>query len=190
MSKTSEKLKKLAKNRNVTLVLPCVPTVGANKTGRAEYLRDKMREVNEVKTIKLPEVEYDGRNHPKIEGTVKILEEINKEMLGTIILDKANKEDLTSNRSYFQVQPIYKVGCRGCETLEYTSSLCPKCIEAAQKFNVDELQKKIELFQEQQFPGFSTDEDVEMKINNKRESDRSSDVVEKKVKHISPHGST
>ena len=154
VSQASEKLKKLAAERNVTLVLPCVPTAGASEAGKAEYLTEKMCEIKEIKTIKLSDVEYDNQYHPHptIAGTVKILETIHRELNNEIILEGNNTEDLTTHRKYYHVQPIYKVGCRGCDSFEYTPSLCAECLRKAETFNVESLEQKIEKLHKEQYP--------------------------------------
>ena len=191
VAKAEEKLKKLADENKVTLVLPSVPPMGACEAGKAEYLEEKMCSINGIKTIKLTEVEYDDRNHPTIKGTVQILQKINQELNNEIILEGANETDLT-RRSYRQVQPIYKVGCRGCNTKEFTPTLCTECKKAAESFDIQSLEGKIERIFSEQFPKdggigrISDDGDVNMREVAKRARDPSDEEMQfKNPKHDS-----
>ena len=162
-------MKKLAIERNVTLVLPSVPTSGACETGKAQYLEEQMTEIEEIKTIKLQEIEYEGK-HPSKAGTVKIIETINKYFADEIILDGA-KDDITTKRKYSQVQPIYKAGCRGCDSTQYTPDLCSDCVRIAKTFNTEYLQQIIDRIHDKQYPEFefqSDENEIEIREITKR----------------------
>ena len=120
-----EKLKKISTETKVIVVLPTVPTVGACDTGRARYLEEKLKEIKEIKVIKLDNIEYES-DHPSQKGTLNVIEQIHKEIGDEIILDGA-KDDVTTNRWHSQVQAIYRAGCRGCTSEEYTPDLCMEC---------------------------------------------------------------
>ena len=57
------------------------------------------------------------------------------------------------------MKPVYKIGCRGCDTHEFTPQLCPKCKEAAKSVNIDYLTEIIKNLEEEYFPKL---DDVEM----------------------------
>ena len=131
VEKGVEKLEHLVKKLNdtaVTLCLPCVPTVGAAEIVKARYFEEKMLEINSIRTMKLAEIEYEG-THPTDKGTRDIINQMQVAVGDEFILKEAKDEDLVAKRRYSHVTPVYKVGCRGCDTEEYTAHLCANCID-------------------------------------------------------------
>ena len=63
-----------------------------------------------------------------------------------IIIEEA-KDETTTSQKYKQVKPVYKVGCRGCDTLVFTPYLCPACLQHSETVDTTQLTeiiKKIE----------------------------------------------
>ena len=56
-----------------------------------------------------------------------------------------------------QVQPVYKVGCRGCDTKDFTPQLCPSCKEESKKTNTTRLTQIIEAIEKELYPEFESD---------------------------------
>ena len=76
VSKTAEKLKKISSDTNITMVLPCAPTTGPHEIAKAEYFEEKIREIDDIKVVKVDNIEYDGTHHPTEKGTAQIIEQI------------------------------------------------------------------------------------------------------------------
>ena len=70
VQKTSEKLKEIAEISQVTVVLPSAPMFGAHEDGKAKYLKEKIKEIGNIKTIELEPVQYDFDDHPSEKGTM------------------------------------------------------------------------------------------------------------------------
>ena len=178
VSKTAEKLKKISSDTNVTMVLPCAPTTGPHEIAKAEYFEEKIREIDDIKVVKVDNIEYDGTHHPTEKGTAQIIEQIQAAVEEKIVLDGAESETTTA-RKYSLVQPVYKIGCRGCDTREYTPDLCLSCKEEAQTSDIQYLTELIEKVEIDLYPkgmlGLMED-DVEMKNCNKRGRDRNDEI--------------
>ena len=179
VTKATEKLNKLAEKTKVTLVLPCAPTTGAHEAGKAIYLEEKMKEINSIKIVKLKDIEYDGSRHPSEKGTQQMIEQLQQELGEKIILNGAEKE-ITTSRKYSLVQPIYKVGCRGCDNLEYTPHLCRKCKIEAETVDFSYLDEIVKNIQAELFPAFPDANEVEMKNISKRNGEFDDGNLKKK----------
>ena len=175
MSKTVEKLEKLADERAVVLLLPAVPTLGPEEDGMKEYFTKKISAIPRVKSINMgDDVEYEG-NHPTEAGTTAIINTLH-DQIGGLILDEAEGE-VTTKRWYTEVESTYKVGCRGCDTPQYTPHLCDTCQDEAAAFDTAELDAIIERIEEELFPslsGVSIAEEASG-ITNKREREPGSE---------------
>ena len=190
VEKNKENLRKLAVEENVTLVLPCTPTTGAEEIAKAKFLEESMKDIKEIKTITLENIEYEGR-HPTQKGTLKIVEQIHVALNEEVILDGA-KDDVTTPLKYSKVQPIYKVGCRGCENLEFTPDLCVSCKEVAQAVDIQQLQDMICKLTDELFPAYESNEieeyDVTMKETFKRARTSNGSDDENKAKNAKADG--
>ena len=153
---------RLADETKVTFVLHCLPTTGAHETGKAQYLEEQMKQIQTIKTIKLKEVEYDDRMHPTETGTKQIIEQLQAELGDQIVLDEAEQEEITTPRKYSLVKPIYKVGCRGCDSIEFTATLCRNCIAEAANVDASYLEQMVEKLEEDLFPFLDAENDVQM----------------------------
>jgi len=88
---------------------------------------------------------------------------------------------VVTNRKYSNVQTMYKAGCRGCDSPEYTPNLCPNCWDIAQNEDITELDAIIDKYKEQMYPElmnvdnvqFDTDQTMEETL--KRERDQNDD---------------
>ena len=81
--------------------------------------------------------------HPSVEGTAIVLDQIDAALNKEIILEGCH-DDAVLPRKYCQVQAVYKVGCRGCDNMEYTARLCAACREEAKQMDTKSLEERIE----------------------------------------------
>ena len=144
VQKSAEKIEDIAKERNVTVLLPSRPPNGPTEMGKAQYLEEKITAIKNIKTIKLNDIDFDETSHPSEEGTKEILKQLDEHFNNEIIMDEA-KEETTTTKKYCQVFPVYKVGCRGCQYLEFTASLCETCMKNS--VNLEETTKLCELIE-------------------------------------------
>ena len=174
VKKEVEKIEKLTNEINVTVVLPIVPTYGPTDTAKAEYLHTKIKALPNIKFIELDEIEYE-ENHPSLKGTRAIMEQIQKGLGEQIVLPDAI-DDVVTNRKYSNVQTMYKAGCRGCDSPEYTPNLCADCWLLSVSEDTKELGILIEKYRDQMYPDINVNgnfnDDITMKEPLKRERDR------------------
>ena len=164
VEKAGDKLKELAGESKVTLVLPTTPATGAIEIGKARYLEEKMTQIQEITTVKLEPITFEG-NHPSLEGAMEIIKGMQKTISNEIVLDGAEDTDITTKRTYSKVQPIYKVGCRGCKSLQYTNDLCQDCVQSASAMDTQYLKDMIQKIQDELFPiMIQTQEDIEINM--------------------------
>ena len=104
LEKAKEKLQKLARECNITMVLPSLPITGADVIGKQEHIKRKMNDIAEIKIVELEEIDYDV-GHPSVQGTKQIVEQIQKGIGDTLVLEGAT-EDIATNRKYSQVQVL------------------------------------------------------------------------------------
>lgn len=172
VSKAEEKLQKLAATHDVTVVVPCFPAVGAAETAKAQYLEEKMNSIKEIKTIKMTNIEWDDRpphRHPTEKGTLEIIKQIHQNV-GDLIMDNC-EPDVICPMKYRQVKPVYKVGCRGCDNLDYAATLCQECKVAAKEVDVRLLEDLIRNLEAKLFPPIEIDNTVYMREIAKRTND-------------------
>ena len=86
-----------------------------------------------------------------MEGTLELLDQINAATNNQLILE-GYRDDSVVPLKYRQVQPVYKVGCRGCDTTDYTARLCVACREAAKNTDTKELEDRIMKIKAEMFP--------------------------------------
>ena len=164
IEKTVEKLRALAGDNQVTMVLPVTPCLNATEMGKAKFLEQKVNEIEEIKTVKLnaETIEFDGV-HPTKEGTEDIIRQLNDVFDKEIVLPDATSEDLTTSSRYSKVQGIFKVGCRACQAMDICAFLCDNCRASSENTNIDALAELIEEIERTHFPPIeSNDNNVEM----------------------------
>ena len=164
--KTEEKLRKLASENSVTVVLPPIQKDIPEMSVKGQYLSDALAKVEVIKTITLENIEMDDTNHPTLQGTRQMIDQIHSGKENGIILENC-EDDVVIRPKYRQVHAVFKAGCRGCDNHEYTPLLCKSCEEEAKGVDITSLQEKIIELKDQLFPAI---DDVEMKegINGKR----------------------
>ena len=59
IEKAEEKLRQLAEERNVVLLLPATPTLGSEEDGMKQYLEQKLSSIETIKCVKLDNIEYE-----------------------------------------------------------------------------------------------------------------------------------
>ena len=112
--------------------------------------------------IPLEEVERADFRHPTRKGTTEILRQISAKI--PIVLDDCSEDDTTLPLKYRGVQTIFKVGCRGCDSLAFTRSLCATCVAAAHSLDIQGIEERIRILKEQTYPAI----DVNMADPNKK----------------------
>ena len=77
---------------------------------------------------------------------------------------------------------MYKVGCRGCDNLDYTPYLCVACEQEAKSVDVSKLMTMIEHIRDTMFPNIgetlgtlNEENDMKMKDLTKRGRDNEND---------------
>ena len=174
MNKSEDKLRKLATSTQVTVVLPPVCTTTPEMIAKSHYVHDVVKKIETVSTITLEDIETvdnDFHRHPTVEGTKSIIKQINVAMNEQIVL-KDCIDDAVFALKYRQVQTVFKVGCRGCDSHEYTPALCANCKEMAKDVDVTLLEAKIKKLKDNMFPQI---EEVEMRDPNSKRAHSSDD---------------
>ena len=174
VEKSAQKIEEIANDRSVTVVLPSKPLNGPTEMGKAQFLEEKILAIKNIKTIKLKDIDFDETSHPSQDGTKEMLRQINEHCKNEVIIDEA-KEETTTTKKYCQVFPVYKVGCRGCNYLDFTPSLCQTCMDSDVDFEaaVNYLCEMIDKFRDTHFPQLGNgefngfDDDIEMKESMK-----------------------
>ncbi len=161
--KTTEKLATLAEKTGVTVVLPPINNDTPDMTIKGKFLAESIAKSANV--IQLESVEMDETDHPSKDGTLQIIKQINE--VKPIILPNC-EEDTVMESKYYGVQTIFKVGCRGCNNLHYTRSLCADCQTAAQETDVAVIEAEINALRDKMFPIMSDIVMVDASNKNKR----------------------
>ena len=138
-------------HEKVMVVLPPIPQDVPELKAKAQYLREKMEAIEVVQTLQLKEVSFEDATHPTAEGTVEVLKQIDEAIGNGVIMDGCLEDVVVSNK-YSQVQAVYKVGCRGCDRIEYTARLCTECREKAKEADTKMLDDLIEKYRGEMFP--------------------------------------
>lgn len=169
VDRAAKKLEKLATSIPVTVVVPPIWEDVPNVAGRSQFLRETLAKIDTITVIPLGEVELDETNHPTQRGTLSIIDQIDS--LKKIILEDC-RGDATLPVKYRQVQSVFKAGCRGCDSLDYTPSLCATCRQDAQETDTSILTGMIDARMNILYPPM----DVEMKENKDANKRTASDV--------------
>ena len=167
-----KKLTKLATEVPTSFVLPCVPLATPEMKAKAEYLEEEVRKIENVKVVKLDNIEHDEDEiHPSENGTLQMITQLHTAFDGEIIVDGAEEGDLTT-RKYGKVQALYKVGCRGCENHSYTSFLCADCQERVPETNTDRLMELLKKANDEMYPEAETGANTEKRPHSDDEDDQ------------------
>ena len=130
VEKAKEKLQKAATRQgNVKLILPSGPKDTPNEIARSTYLEEEIKKIEQIEVIEINDIEYSGF-HPTEKGTTDIIKQLNEKLNKEIIMEGC-ENDIITTLKYSKVRPVYKIGCRGCNTLDYTPDLCYDCKEKA-----------------------------------------------------------
>ena len=172
ISKTEEKLRALAENVAITVVLPPIVEDVPEMTVKSKYLHDSMTRIESINVIKLENIENDQtmHRHPTEKGTADLVAQIHAQK--PIILPNC-ESDVAQHLKYRHVQTLFKAGCRACGDLTYTTSLCAKCKTEAAHTEVSELREEIRKVTEKLYPMLPTENLVEMKETNATKRSRS-----------------
>ena len=169
VDRAAHKLEKLAASVPVTLVLPPIRDEIPNVAGRSQFLRETLSRVEAVTVVALSDVEMDETDHPTEKGTLAIIDQIDASK--KVVLEDC-RDDVTLPVKYRQVQSVFKAGCRGCDNLDYTPSLCATCRQEAQETDTSILTGMIDARMNILYPPM----DVEMKENKDANKRTASDV--------------
>ena len=164
ISKTGDKLSKLAQNVDVTVILPPIVEDLPELAVKGKFLVDTIASIESIKVITLENIENDQtiHRHPTEKGTSDLIEQIHSTK--PIILEGA-KEDVAQHLKYRHVQTLFKAGCRACDDLTYTSSLCANCKKEAGDTDVSDLRDEIRKLADKMYPALKENL-VEMKEVN------------------------
>ena len=188
VTKASEKLHKLSATRNITLVLPPTPRTTLEEEVKYEVLKQTMTELKSITVVDIPPevVPYEGL-HPTKDGTAALVGYIQQAQEMNIVL---NNDYLTTDRIYSQVHSYFKVGCRTCDSHQYTNSICAACEEASKSVDITRMYEIAKEIYERDNPPLA--DDVDMKDILKRpfrttatdntENENESGEVSKRVK--------
>ena len=163
VQKSVEKLQNLTNEVDTTLILPTTPITTPVEEAKAAYFEQNMRKVEKLKIVQLENIEYDESNHPTMDGTARIIEQIQESV--NIILDGA-KEHITTSKKYSNVQTMYKAGCRGCDSSDYTPDLCIDCTENAKLVDISELNDMLQAVYSKYFPVIGQNTDGNEGVNS------------------------
>ena len=149
------KVQALADSHNLTtVVLPPIPAATPEAVARVHYIEEKFKvvESEKLKIIEIENVEYDASNHPSVTGTRAIIHQLETALGENLVLSEATEDDIATRRIYNQVQPMYKAGCRGCESPVFTRDLCGDCWTRAESVDVSHYEALVEGYRIQMYP--------------------------------------
>ena len=174
IEKSFQKLSKLAEAVPTTFVLPCVPLTTPEMKAKADYLEESVRKIPTIKVVKLENIEHEEDSiHPSESGTVAMVKQLDSFFNGEIVLEGVEDSELTTRR-YGKVETLYKVGCRGCESLAYTPFLCTDCKETAENTSTDRLMQLTKAAEDEIFPQIEQETTKEKRPLSDNEDDRQS----------------
>ena len=155
VEKMGGKLTKLASTTPVTIALPPLQTDIPDQHVRGKFLRDSVRNIENVEVVELHNIEVDDTQHPTEKGTEEVLKQIHAKK--DIIMDECF-EDVVSKQRYRGVQRLFKTGCRGCDDLTFTHFLCAKCKVDAASTDTTKLEEEIQKLMDELYPAMDVDE--------------------------------
>ena len=152
VDKADEKLRQIAKESSTMVVLPAPKTMTPETKVKTEYLHDKMKKNEAITTIILEDVELcDDMGHPTVEGTRSAVTQLHMAKGEKLVMNEC-LEDIVFPLKYRKVQTVFKVGCRGCDNLEYTPTLCTSCKDLAKAVDISQLEARIKTLKDEMFP--------------------------------------
>ena len=170
IEKATDKLSKVAANVPTMVVLPAVKNATPTLKAKTEFLHEKIMAIGQVTTVVLENIELaDDMGHPSVDGTKTAMIQVDAATGNNLIMQDC-VDDVSFPQKYRKVQTLFKVGCRGCESLEFTHTLCSNCKEAAKKIDVSVLQTRIDFLQNEMYPQMN---EVDMKERGKKRSNSS-----------------
>ena len=175
VDRAAQKLEHLAASVPVTVVLPPIRDEMPVVAGRSEFLRETLSRVKSISIVGLHDVDLDETCHPTEKGTLSIIDQIHQ--VKKIILDDC-RDDATLPVKYRQVQSVFKSGCRGCDNLEYTPSLCVTCKLEAQKVDISVLTGMIDARMNVLYPPMDIDSRNTKDVNKRSSDDTDNDVLD------------
>ena len=150
IQRAEEKLKALTEIKPVTLVLPPVPTNVPELIVKGKFMVDSFGKLDAVTIINLEEVDMSANdNHPSPTGTADIIKQINA--VKHVVLKDCEEETVLPLK-YRGVQALFKVGCRGCDNLDFTRALCDVCMQGATETDTSTIERDILDLTNQMFP--------------------------------------
>ena len=165
VEKSVEKLRAITEEVSTSLVLPSIPLPTPQLKAKFKFFEETVRRVEKLNVIKPVDIEHAGI-HPTENGTKTILKLVDDSFGNEIIVNGAEEADLTRRR-YQQVQSLYKVGCKACDSLDLTPNLCVTCQQASTTTDTTALKAMVDKETDEEFPAMET-EDEDPKNTNKR----------------------
>ena len=151
VSTAAEKLHNLSTTIPVTIVTPPIDKDMPEVAARSKYMLDTFSKIDTISVVPLDAVDLDETRHPTEEGTLAIIEQINRAKGEKIILEGC-RADVTVPVKYRQVQAVFKAGCRGCNNMTYTPSLCEGCKVAAEECDLTQINEIFEKIKDELYP--------------------------------------
>ena len=176
VEKTTAKLQVLTEQTPVTVVLPPTDTDTPEMAVKGKLLIESLAKV--VKVVQLTPVDMDDTGHPSKQGTLDIVKQIDQHK--NIILPDC-EEDTVVEMKYRGVQTIFKVGCRGCDSMQHTRALCEECKNAAAEMDVSEIEREITELRKQMYPAIPPSADVSNKCKRSLNQESDDDVTVSKT---------
>lgn len=158
VERSVEKLRAITEEMSTSLVLPSIPLPTPHLKAKFKFFEETVRGIEKLNVIKPVNIEYAGI-HPTEDGTRAILKHIDDTFGNEVIINGAEEADLTRRR-YQQVQALYKVGCKACDSPDLTPHLCGTCQQAFTTTDATALKTMIDNETDEAFPP--------LKGNNKR----------------------
>ena len=167
-----EKVQALAETRTRTaVVLPPAPAVTPEAVARVQYIEEKFKAIESEKLVivEINNVEYDASNHPSVTGTKNFIHQLETVLGENLVLAEATEEDIATERIYNQVQPMYKAGCRGCDSPVFTRDLCSDCWIKTESVDVSYYERLVEGYRVQMYPDLGRGEEEGVEKESKGE---------------------
>ena len=158
-------LRAITEEVSTSLVLPSIPLPTPQLKAKFKFFEETVRRVEKLNVIKPVDIEHAGI-HPTENGTKTILKLVDDSFGNEIIVNGAEEADLTRKR-YQQVQSLYKVGCKACDSLDLTPNLCVTCQQASTTTDTTALKAMVDKETDEEFPAMETG-DEDPKNTNKR----------------------
>ena len=141
VEETVRKMEMLGERKErVTVVLREAKEEAPDVELRRAYLNEKLAKVEQIQVM-LCDMEVDRTNHPTIEGSKKMTEEMAEKVKIEFI-----EKDLMVGSWYRGVQSLFRMGCGGCDDRIYRTDLCGQCKGRSKSETMAGLMEKFEEF--------------------------------------------